>query len=155
LGGYDLPEVHAQYFAELSHRYHSMQRRATWGVLVFSSSAFFTVVASIPEGPWQLLRPATTLAAAVLSAYSLVMKNQKMAAESADLFSRWGKLAQQYRQLWENMYDPTSPSTLNQLDQVRGELSKGATQFPDDKDAMSNIQDSVQEKLKAALAHAG
>ena len=147
-------EVHAQYFAQLSNGYYRKQRFSTWGTLILSSGAFVAVVASLPEF-WQWLRAVTTLAAAGLSFYSLVMQSQKMAADCSELFSRWSVLARQYRQLWENMYNEDAAEMLNRLDQGRTDLSKGATQFPNDQKTMARIQDRVEHEVQTALGQHG
>lgn len=77
-------EVRANYFADLSHRYYARQWNATWATLFCSSGAAVSVLANVPENlTW--LRAVLALAAAGLSGYSVVMQNQKMAVDSADL----------------------------------------------------------------------
>lgn len=68
-------EIRANYFADLSSRYARKQRMATWATLAFSSGAVTALIAT-----WPVYVPITLAAiTAGISAYSVVMQNQKFA----------------------------------------------------------------------------
>jgi hypothetical protein len=145
-------EIRANYFADLSARYHRHQRYGTWCVLFSSSGVLATFVTKLPqEFTWAA--PALALMTAGLSLYSLVAQNQKSAIDSADLHFRWNKLASEYEHLWDNMYAEDAGPQLTKLDERGMELSKVATAFPFSEKRILKWQDHV-EKHHAAAARA-
>lgn len=90
-------EIRAQYFAALSVRYQRMQKILVAGSLVLSSGASVTLLLSIlpPEYSW--IKATLTLATAVCSAATLVMKNERNATECSDLHFRWNNVAMGYQ----------------------------------------------------------
>lgn len=141
-------EIRANYFADLSSKYHRSQRYATWLTLFSSSGAFITVIAHWAAS-W--LPPILTLLTAGLSFYALVAQNQKNAMDSADLHLRWNKLASGYEKLWDNMYAADAATKLAELDEKGAELSKAATAFPVDESRLLKWEDHV---VKHHAAHA-
>lgn len=122
-------EVRANYFADLSGRYRWRQRTATWLTLLFSSGAFGTLLARLPD--WVNWIPALLAAlAAGVSLWSLVAQNQQHAIDAADLHHRWSRLAADYRRLWDDMYASEAAARLGALEEREAEVSKAATAFP-------------------------
>jgi len=147
-------EIRANYFAELSNKYHGRQRGATWMVLLLSSGA---VAAFLYTGPFAeiaaWLRPLLPLLTTAVSVYMLATQNHKVAIESADLHSRWSSLARKYEALWEDIYADDAEERLQNLDQEAIELSKIGTAFPYREKAMRKWQDHI-ERHHAAHASA-
>ena len=137
-------EIRSNYFADLAYRYFRRQRIVTW-VAVFSSSAAFFALVSASEliSPW--ITKGLALITAALSAYALVMQYQKTAIETAELHARWNKLASEYEQLWDNLYNDDAPQILSDLVAKEGELSKIATAFPARKDLLEKWQTHVEQ----------
>ena len=128
-------EIRANYFADLSGRLHVRQRSATWLTLVLSSGAVVSVVASLPpEHSW--IRIALTVATAGISAYSVVMQNQKFAVDASDLHARWNGLAKDFESLWENVYASDASARLSALEDRKTELSKAGSAFKYDERRM-------------------
>jgi hypothetical protein len=145
-------EIRANYFADLSRRYHYRQRLATWSTLFLSSGAAVAFVAGLPrEYAW--VAPILSLLTAAVSAYSLVMQNQKSAMDSADLYFRWNKLAGEYERLWESMYSEDALAQLSALEERAAELSKVATAFPVKRKQLLKWQQHV-EMHHGVSAHA-
>ncbi len=122
-------EIRANYFADLSRKYHRNQRIVTWAIMFLSSGAAVMFVSVLRDQyPWAA--PVLSMLTAVLSAYSLVGHNQKNAIDGADLHFQWNKLASEYELLWDNMYAEDALVKLTALDERGMELSKAATPFP-------------------------
>ena len=134
-------EIRANYFAELSARYLSRQRYSTLGTLILSSGAFASLLVNSPT--W--LRLSFTLMAAVISLYSFVMQNQKLAFDAADLHDRWNRLAKDYERLWDDVYADGEVGTLEGLVDRGSALSKSGLVFPNRKRAMLQWQDYVEQ----------
>lgn len=147
-------EIRANYFADLSGQFARKQRFATWGTLVLSSSAFGSVVANIPPeySPW--VRGGLTLLAAALSAYSLVMQNQKSAIDASDLHARWNRLANEYARLWGNVYGDDAKEALDELIHTEEEVSKTGVALPHNKKLMEKWEDHVIAHHARELVHA-
>lgn len=139
-------EIRSNYFADLSAGYYKRQKIATWAILFVSSGAAVSVLASLPD--WaMLLRPVLTLTTAGLSGYSLVMQNQKLAVDAADLHARWDRFAKAYRNLWDDMYADDALDTLKKLEDMETDLSKsGVGLFAYDKSSMLRWQDHVEQQ---------
>ncbi len=137
-------EIRANYFAELSGKYHRKQRGATWAILFLSSGAALAVLyTGLPAGigPW--LPPLLALLTAGLALYTLVAQYPKLAFDSADLHSRWSRLASKYEALWENVYADEAQEQLQKLTEEDMELSKMGNPFPYHEKAMLKWQDHV------------
>ena len=146
-------EIRANYFADLSGRYHRRQLVSTWLTLFLSSGAFATFVfKDLPTGlTW--VRPLLALLTAALSAYSLVAQNQKLAVDSVDLHARWNNLAREYENLWGETYGADAVERLQKLEERGVELSKSGASFRYDEKAMLKWQLHV-EKHRTAHAYA-
>jgi len=143
-------EIRANYFAELSGQYIRRQRAATWVTLLFSSGAVVSVVADLGENlKW--IRLALPLIAAAVSAYSVVMQNQKFAIDASDLHARWNRLAKEYETLWENVYTEDAQERLIALDEKAAELSKAGSSFPYKKRTMLRWQEHVEQHRLARV----
>jgi hypothetical protein len=143
-------EIRANYFADLSGQFYSRQRWATWASFVFSSGALVSLLASLPE-QYLWIRPALVFPTALLSAYSVVMQNQKFAVDSSDLHARWNRLAKEYEAVWENVYADDALERLNALEDRATDLSKAGAPFKYDKSRMLKWKEHV---LAHRLAHA-
>ena len=122
-------EIRANYFADLSGRYHRQQRRVTWAIMVLSSGAAGAFIGAIPP-QYAWAAPVLSLLTAVVSGYSLAVQNHKSAMDSADLNFRWNRLASEYERLWGDMYAEDALAKLTALDEKGMELSKVAAAFP-------------------------
>ena len=142
-------EIRSNYFAELSGQYLLKQRAATWLTLLFSSGAVVSIVADLSEDlKW--IRVVLALFAAGLSAYSVVMQNQKFAVDASDLHARWNKLAKDYEALWENVYAEDAEERLRALDERATDLSKSGSGFRYSQRRMLRWQEHVE---RHRLAH--
>jgi hypothetical protein len=132
-------EIRSNYFADLSGRYARKQRIATWATLAFSSGAVAALIATWPD----YVRITLAAITAGISAYSVVMQNQKLAVDSSDLHARWSRLANDYRRLWDDMYAEDALSVLDGLLQREEELSKAGTAFPNRRRVMEKWEAHV------------
>ena len=122
-------EVRAYYFAELSKKYHGQQRLMTWFTLVASSGALVSIIAKLPpEFSW--VAPIFALLTSALSFYSLAFQNEKKAADAMDLHFKWSSLANEYEQLWENMYTPEAQERFAKLNEKAIDLGRLGVSFP-------------------------
>jgi hypothetical protein len=144
-------EVRANYFADLSGRYRWRQRAATWLALVFSSGAFGTLLANLPQDFEWAPTTLTALATAV-SLWSLVAQNQQRAVDASDLHHRWGRLALDYQRLWDEMYADDAAARLETLDDRAGDLSKVGNAFPARRRLISKWHHHVKEHHSPATA---
>ncbi len=145
-------EIRAYYFADLGYRDQRRQQLVTWLTLASSSGAAVTLIADWlpPDLGW--IRPVLALATAGLSLWTLVAHYQKNATDSADLHFRWNTLAARYQALWDHMYDPDAPVTLQQLKQIAAEISKSSMALPYDADRMGKWQDLVEAHHRSDTA---
>jgi hypothetical protein len=119
-------EIRANYFADLSGRYARKQRIATWATLAFSSGAVTALIATWPN----YIRITLAAITAGISAYSVVMQNQKFAVDSSDLHARWNKIAADYLRLWDTSPNDFSLARLDELIAREQEISKASISFP-------------------------
>ena len=89
------------------------------------------------------LRYTCALAAAVVSAAALVMKNERNAIESADLHSRWQSLAIDFERLWSDVYANGAAEALLLLRRREAEVSKSSTAMPSYTSMLEKAQDNV------------
>lgn len=113
-------EIRAAYFGELAQWFHRIHRLVNLCLLVLSSGAFVAVVAKVGP-PWLL--PVLSAFATILSIYALVSQFVKSAVESRDLHARWNRLANDYRDLWNNVYATDAQERLARLNERRAEAS--------------------------------
>jgi len=144
-------EVRAKYFAELAHSYHVQQRILNWAMLLFSSGALISIIAKLPE-KYDWVAPILALITSGLSFYSLVAQNEKKATDAIELNSRWSRMANEYENLWENMYDSEAREQLAELDEKQIELGRLSTGFPVNNKRLLKWQDHV-ERRREALTH--
>jgi hypothetical protein len=138
-------EIRSDYFAELCGQYLRNQKIATWSTLFFSSGAAVSMIASLPaELSW--IRLALASFAAAVSLYSVVMQNQKLAIDTADMHAKWNRLAMDYTRLWEDVYGEDALDKLNSLDDRAADLSKTATAFPNRKRSLLRWQQYVEQQ---------
>jgi len=136
-------EIRANYFAELSGAYLRKQRTSTWITLLFSSGAVVSMVANLGE-ELKWIRLLLTLVAAGVSAYSLVIQNQKFAIDTSDLHARWNRLAKDFETIWENVYASDAAERLTAVDERTTDLSKAGASFPYSKRKMLHWQEHVE-----------
>ena len=135
-------EIRAAYFAELARRYQQYQKVLTASTLVLASGATAALLSSLPSG-WAWLRPVLTALAAILSAVSLVAKNERSSIDCADLHSRWSNLAVDYEALWSDVYDESAQTQLMALKRREIEISKSSTSMPEDEELLIKCQDNI------------
>jgi hypothetical protein len=145
-------EIRANYFADMCGHYDFQQKLVTWLILFVSCGAAVTFLADWPHADVQWIKPALSLLAAGLSLFSLVQQNQKRTTDCADLHSRWSKLGNEYKALWDDMYSQNAPETLRRLEEKEVELSKNSTSIPNKGRRMSKWQDYVLRQHKLAPA---
>jgi hypothetical protein len=132
-------EMRANYFADLCGRFQRQHSRLTWATLVFSSSAAFSFLSSLPNLGKALL----ALVVAGLSIYSIVQQNLRKISECSDLSFRWNTLAIQYSELWNNVYAQDAPSKLHDLLEKGAQISKSAQTLPNDEKTMLKWEEHV------------
>jgi len=138
-------EIRANYFAELSGKYHRKQRVVTWAILFLSSGAAATFLyIGLPAEVASWLPPVLALLTAALALRILVAQYPKLAFDSADLHSRWSRLASKYEALWENVYADDAGERLQKLTEEGIELSRLGNPFPYHEKAMLKWQDHVE-----------
>jgi hypothetical protein len=136
-------EIRAAYFAALSVRYRKNQFRLILGSLVLSSGATLSLITSIVPTEYSWVKPVLTLVASILSAWSLLAKNERNSMDSADLHSRWSTLAIGYQHIWANVASDDARTRLKELQEQEVALSKSSTSFPDDEELMNSCQENV------------
>ena len=136
-------EIRAAYFAELSGRYQRAQKYLVAGSLVLSSGATLALVSSAIPASYAWVKPVLTLMAAILSAWSLVAKNERGSIDCADLHFRWNTLAMDYEALWADVHSDDAAGQLAQLRRREAELSKSSTAMPDKVGLMLKCQENI------------
>ena len=136
-------EIRADYFAELAGIYLWRQRAATWTTLFLASSSVATLLADRVPPEWRL---EFAIATTAVSLYSIVMQNQKLSVDAADLHASWNRLSTEYERVWENVYAEDAMSTLTALTERSIELSKSGTLFPNLPKKMLKWQKYVEEQ---------
>ncbi len=150
--GWLAAEIRSAYFAELARKYQQTQKWMTAGMLVLSSGATFALISTgLPE-QWRWLRFALTLLTALLSAWSLVAKNERNSIDCADLHFRWSMLAVDYEALWSNVYNELASDKLMELRKREAEVSKSSTTMPDNERLMLKCQENVELHHQHQLA---
>jgi len=142
-------EILANYFSELSNRYHRRQRVTTWASLFLSSGTLVSLLLSIPDY-WVLARPFLALLAAGVSAYAVAVQNQKLATDCADLFTKWDRLTSEYQAIWENVDSGDAVQRLVRCEETGRELSRAGTAFPNQEKRMLKWQAYVEERRRAS-----
>jgi hypothetical protein len=136
-------EIRSNYFAELSAGYLRRQRASTWITLLFSSGAAISILSNLgDELKW--IQLVLTLVAAGVSAYSLVMQNQKFALDASDLHARWNRAAKDFEAIWEDVYADDAAERLNAVDERTTDLSKAGASFPYSRRKMLHWQEHVE-----------
>jgi len=139
-------EIRALYFAELSNRFQRRQRLLVLGSLVLSGGAFLSLVTTVipAQSQWNWIKAALALFSAILSAWSLVAKNERSSIDAQDLHFRWNVLALEYRRLWSDVYSDGAHSKLVALEDQEALLSKSSTTMPNDVRLMKKCQANVE-----------
>lgn len=135
--------IRAAYFAELSVRYRVVQRRFVLGSLFLSSGAFITLVTTVVPARLAWVKPTLTLLAAILSAWSLLAKNEHNSMDSADLHFRWNMLSVDYQSLWADVYSERARPRLSEVQKQDALLSRSSTAFPFDEALMVKCQAEI------------
>ncbi len=140
-------EILARYFGDLAGRFQRRQRRLTLLTLVFSSAAFASIVGSDWLPPyWAWLKPLCALIAAIASAVLVVERYDQRAVECSDLYSGWSLLANQFQELWDDMYSNDAPARLRALEEKSRELSRIGTKMPEKKRLLLRWQDYIEKR---------
>jgi hypothetical protein len=146
-------EVRANYFAELAKNFHRQQRVVTWLTLVSSSGALVSILAKLPP-QFSWVAPILALMTSALSFYSLAFQNEKKAADAMDLHFKWSSLANEYEQLWENMYVPDAQERFARLNEKAIDLGRLGTSFPINEKSLLKWQNRVEERRRVVPVHA-
>ncbi len=136
-------EIRAAYFAALVQRYQNLQKFLVVGSLLLSSGATLTLLISVVPPNLNWIKPLLTVLAAALSLWSLVVKNERNAINSADLHMWWSILAIGYQELWANIYVEGIQEKLAALRNKEAEVSKSSTALPSRKRLLARVQDNV------------
>jgi hypothetical protein len=140
-------EIRANYFAEMCGRYQFRHKALTWTTLVFSSGAAATLISDWLPQDMRWVRPTLALLAAGVSFLTLLQQYLRRIPECADLHSRWNRLGNEYKALWDEMYSPDALVRLRELEEKEVELSKSsATAVSNNKRAMLKWQRYVQKQ---------
>lgn len=140
-------EILAHYFGDLVCRFQTRQRRLTLLTLVFSSAAFATIVGNDWLPPFLAwFKPVSALIAAFTSAVSVVERYDQRAVECSDLYSGWSLLANQFQDLWDDMYSSDAPAKLRALQEKTRELSRIGTKMPENKRLLLRWQDYIEKR---------
>jgi hypothetical protein len=132
--------MRGSYFADLCGVYNRRQRWSNFATLLLSSGAAVGM-ASTWTKPW--VPAVMTLVSAGISAYLLVSQNIKHAMECADLSFRWNKLANLYRDIWNDQEAADAPEKLARANETNAEASKAGAAFSYSPRRMSKWQDLV------------
>ena len=136
--------VRANYFAELSRKYQSRQKLATWMSLFFASGVVVTLLLRIPE-----LSIGVSLLATMVSVYGVVAQNCKLAVDSADLFTRWSTLAAEYEAIWENVWADDAAARLQIADEKARETGRSAIPLPVNQKALMRWYEHMEREFAA------
>jgi hypothetical protein len=137
-------QIREGYFALLSRRYQVYQKWLTVGTLFFSSGALLTVLTTkIPAAYSVWLIPIFTTLTAIMSAVSLVARNERNAIDCQDLHKRWLTLANDYQKLWNNVYADDASEKLEALQEREAELSRSSAAMPQVTSLLVKVQDNV------------
>ncbi len=136
-------QIRSDYFAALTNRYQHWQKMLVCGSLVLSSGATIALLTTVIPNNLSWIKPALTVLAAALSAWSLVAKNERNAIDCADLHSRWNSLALDYEILWSNTHTKNALAKLESLRRREIEISKSSASMPEDLSLLSKLQDNV------------
>lgn len=136
-------EIRAYYFADIAFRLESRQRVAHWVTLFGASGVVTSLLSTLPR--WVALVLAVILTA--VSIYSVVVQNQKRAADAKDLHFRWNTLASEYHDLWDNIEAaPDLVQAIQQLAQRAAEASRSAVGLPAEEGRLNHWYDVVLEQ---------
>jgi hypothetical protein len=119
-------ETRANYFADMAWRYQRTQKIFTWLLLIFSSGAAITLIRDWLPPRMDWIKPVLALLAAGFSFLSLLQQNQKSSTDCSDLYFRWESLANEYKDLWGDMYSDGAAARLGVLEAKAAEISKSA-----------------------------
>jgi hypothetical protein len=134
-------EIRGCYFAELVSKYKGNQKKLTWAILLFSSGVSITIVSRWSvEWPKLLLALITT----ALSLFSLVQRYEDRALRCSDLHFDWNRIANGYRDIWENMYAEDAEQKLRVLSEQELVVSKNGLDIPDDDKRLLKCQEYVE-----------
>jgi hypothetical protein len=93
-------ETRSAYFGRIASRLHAKERWAAFGVAIFSTGAFVSIVSK-----WQVphLSEVTSLLSAVTGAYVGLLQKSKTAALASSLCRTWGEVQDDYEHLWHQL----------------------------------------------------
>jgi hypothetical protein len=136
-------EIRGCYFAELVSVYKGRQKKLTWAILLFSSGASITIASH-----WSVEWPKLVLAliTTALSLFSLVERFEDRALKCSDLHLDWNRIANGYRDIWENMYAEDAEEKLRDLSEQELSASKAGLEVPDDDDRLVKCQEYVESQ---------
>jgi len=133
-------EIRSYYFADLAFRLESHQRAAHWLILFGASGVVTSLLSTLPR--WVALVLAGLVTA--VSIYSVVVQNQKRAADAKDLHFRWSTLASEYHDLWDSIETaPDLTRAIQQLDLRKAEASRSAVALPAEEKRLGHWYDVV------------
>lgn len=113
---------------------------------------FFSLVTTVVPPKYDWIKPVLTLLAAILSAVSLVSKNEKNAIDCQDLHFRWLVLATDYEKLWNDVYADDASERYDALRLREAEISRSSTAMPQKNRLLSKVQANVTMHHSEAAA---
>ncbi|MGA2476553.1 MAG: hypothetical protein ABSF73_08035 [Terriglobia bacterium] len=136
-------EIRGCYFAELVSGYRSKQRGFTWVILVCSSGAAIAIASHWPAWwPKFILVLITT----GISLWLLIQRYEDRALKSSDLHVEWNRIANGYRDIWENVYAEDAEQKLRALSEQELSASKNGLDIPDDDKRLLKWQQYVESQ---------
>lgn len=133
-------EVRSLYFGDLASRY-SIQKQWITGLSFFlSSSAAATLLGKLPL--WCPI--ALSLLVALISAYAVAANLDSKVRTMGKLHYAWTLIGNDYKRLWNHVYEDDAESELESLQRRELEISELATtDAPNDPKRMERWQDQV------------
>ncbi len=119
-----------------------------------SSGAALTLVSSILPPSLNWIKAALAVLTAIVSAFSLAMRNERNAIECRDLHSRWNSLALGYQELWSDVTSEEAVQILRNLKEREIAVSTSSVVMPENLKLLSEMQDDVLMHHQGDLAAA-
>ena len=140
-------EVRSLYFGALAVTYRRKKQAIEFLTLLFSSSA---VVTSLLEVLPAWILAMVSVPPAVMMAYSIGTALSRKIRSLEKLHSRWNRLADDYRRLWNHSQDESAQDELARLRDRSREVSEAGLQAPYKEKLITRWADHVYSQYPAA-----
>lgn len=142
-------EARSRYFAALGPRFSRKHQILTFLSLLLSSGAIVAITLDPHIQQYFVIKLALSTATAAASLFSFVRQYAKRTFDCADLYHKWAKLANDYRDLWGSMYEASAPDRLRVLNEKGLEISKGVVHsMSTAKRLMKKSEDEAEAELR-------